>query len=210
MSAVAGKPIQLGIDPTISDKASIKDTEFGIYCQVGDYTSITESRLGDYSYVVGNCNIIYTQIGKFCSIASHVRINPGQHPLDHPALHHFTYRSKMFGMGEDHHEFFENRRTKRVVLENDVWVGHGAVIMPGVKIGTGAAIGSGAIVTRDVPQFSISAGSPARIIRYRFPVEIQEALMDIAWWDWEKEALQSALQDFRQMTAEAFVSKHGR
>lgn len=156
-----------------------------------------------------DCHIIYTQIGKFCSIANQVRINPGQHPLERAALHHFTYRSRQFGMGEDHHAFFEGRRSRQVIVKEDVWFGHGAIVMPDVKIGTGAVIGAGSVVTKDVPDFTVVAGTPARPIRQRFPKEIQTALLNIQWWNWSKSKLENALPDFRSMSAAEFVRKHG-
>ena len=84
----------------------------------------------------------------------------------------------------------------------------GAVVLPGVTIGTGAAIGAGSIVTRNVPAFAIVAGNPARIIRERFPHRIQEGLLQLAWWDWPREALGAALDDFRSLSAEAFVNRY--
>lgn len=198
----------LGITPQISTSACVTDTKFGKYCEVAGHTSIAESEVDDYSYIMNHCEIIYTQIGRFCSIAAHVRLNPGQHPLENAALHHFTYRSSQYGMGDDQLDFFENRRSQKVILEHDVWVGHGAVIMPAVKIGTGAVIGAGSIVTHDVQPFTIVAGSPAKKIRRRFPENVCRDLLIIGWWHWPKKKLQTALQDFRYLTAHEFVKKY--
>ena len=101
----------------------------------------------------------------FCSIAAHVRINPGNHPLDRVALSHFTYRSSAYGLGPDDAAFFDWRRSHRVVLGNDVWIGHGAVVLPGVTIGDGCVIGAGSVVTRDVPANCVAAGVPCKVIR---------------------------------------------
>jgi acetyltransferase-like isoleucine patch superfamily enzyme len=78
--------------------------------------SFSEVTLGDYSYVMHDTEIIHATIGKFCSIAAACRINPGNHPLDCAALHHVTYRSAMFGLGEDDARFFDWRRSHRVTL----------------------------------------------------------------------------------------------
>ena len=144
---------------------------------MGARTVLTETILGDYSYVTNDCDLIYTEVGKFCSIASHVRINPGNHPLERAALHHFTYRSRFYELHpDDDHEFFNWRRGHKVILGDDVWIGYGAVVLPGVKIGCGAAVGAGSVVTKDVSPFTIVAGVPAKTIRRRVLREVEEAL----------------------------------
>lgn len=80
--------------------------------------------------------------------------------------------------------------------------------MPGVTVGTGAAVASGAVVTKDVPPYAIVAGVPAKPIKYRFPSEIQEKLLALAWWDWEHGRLAAALMDFRELGIEAFIEKY--
>jgi phosphonate metabolism protein (transferase hexapeptide repeat family) len=202
----AGK--QLGAQPLIDPTAQVRDSSFGAYCEVGARTKVAESSFGDYSYVVNDADIIYTTVGRFCSIAAHTRINPGNHPLAKVALSHFTYRSSAYGMGPDDAAFFDWRRSYRAVLGNDVWIGHGAILLPGVKVGNGAAIGAGAVVSRDVPAFAVVVGVPARVVRYRFAPEIIAALERIAWWDWPHDRLGTALADFRALDAAAFCRKY--
>lgn len=192
----------------VADSAVIQDVSFGIFCEVCERSMITESTLGDFSYVMNDCEVIYCDMGKFCSVAAHVRINPGQHPTDRAAMHHFTYRSMMFDMGRDDTAFFAARRGEKVRLGHDVWIGHGAVIMPGVTIGTGAVVGAGSVVTRNVPDFTIVVGVPAKPLRQRFDRTTQEGLRAIAWWDWPTAVLKLALPDFRRLSAEAFVRKY--
>jgi len=165
--------------------------------------------MGDYSYVVNDSSVIYAEIGKFCSIAAHTRLNPGNHPMWKAAMHHFSYRSVSYQLGEDDdQEFFEWRRSQRVTLGNDVWIGHGAVILPGISVGTGAAVGAGAVVNRDVAPFSVVSGFPAKLLRWRFEEPVREALLRIAWWDWPRQQLREALADFRKLKAEEFVEKY--
>ena len=198
----------MGEKPVIHRTASVRASTFGIYNEVGARTKVAESSFGDYSYVVNDSDIIYTTIGKFCSIAAHTRINPGNHPLQRVALSHFTYRSSSYNLGQDDASFFDWRRSFRCEFGHDVWIGHGAIVLPGVNIGTGAAVGAGAVVTKDVPPFAIVVGNPARILRYRFTPEIIAALHRIAWWDWTHDQLASGLQDFRKMSAEEFCAKY--
>lgn len=199
----------LGLEPRIHPTARVRNSVLGAYTSIGAETSMSESTFGDYSYAVQNCSIVWADIGKFCSIAAETRINPGNHPMWRAALHHFTYRSKSYGFAvEDDKEFFEWRAAHRVVLGNDVWIGHASTILPGVKIGTGAGIGAGAVVSKDVPPFAIYGGVPAKFIRFRFPEKVQEDLMNLAWWDWPREKLEVALQDFRKLSAEEFIEKY--
>lgn len=194
--------------PCIDSTASIGQTEIGRFCEIGARCRIAETRMGDYSYVSNDTEVIYTRMGKFCSIASHVRINPGNHPLERAALHHFTYRASKYGFGDDEAAFFDWRRSHRVTMGNDVWVGHGAIILPGVSIGDGAVIGAGAIVSRDVADFAIVIGVPARPHRFRFEADIRASLKRIAWWDWPSAQLHAALQDFRALPIAAFCAKY--
>lgn len=199
----------LSEEPAVHPTAHVRESLLGPWTAVGARTSIGESVMGDYSYVVNDSSIMYTRIGKFCSIAAHTRINPGNHPLERVALHHFTYRSRSYQLGpEDDHDFFDWRRSHQVVLGNDVWIGHGAVILPGVTIGHGAAIGAGAVVSKDIPNFAVAVGVPARVIRYRFPEDIQERLLKLAWWDWDRARLAEALPDFRALSVEDFLAKY--
>ncbi len=202
----AGK--SLGEAASIHPTARVRDSTFGRWCEVGERTRVAESTFGDYAYVDRDSDIMNTEVGRFCSIAAGVRINPGNHPLERVALNHFTYRSSAYGLGDDDAGLFAWRRAHRVVLGPDVWVGHGAVILPGVTLGAGAAVGAGAVVSKDVPDFAIVVGVPARVLRLRFPDGIVAALHRIAWWDWPHERLGEAMADFRHLGAEAFCARH--
>ena len=199
----------LGLEPAIHLTASVRDATLGRYTEIGARTAFVESTMGDYSYVVNDSNIIYTTIGKFCSIAAMTRINPGNHPMQRASQSHFTYRaSAYFDDAEDDTAFFDWRRSTPVTIGHDVWIGHGAIILPGRSIGTGAVVAGGAIVTKDVAPYSIVAGNPARPIRRRFSETVAERLIALAWWDWEHGRLRAALEDFRALSVEAFLEKH--
>jgi hypothetical protein len=81
-------------------------------------------------------------------------------------------------------------------------------VLPGRNVGTGAVVAAGAIVTKDVPAYTIVAGNPARTIRRRFPEAVTDRLAALAWWDWDHEALRSALPDFRHLAVEDFLAKY--
>ncbi len=201
---------KLGLAPLIHETATVCDCTLGHYTEVGARTSMIETTLGDYSYVVNDGEIIYTTIGKFCSIAAMVRINPGNHPMWRASQSHFTYRaSAYFEDTGDEPAFFDWRRAHPVTIGHDVWIGHGAIILPGHSVGDGAVIAAGAIVTKDVPPYSIVAGTPARVVRPRFESAIARRLQVLQWWDWDHARLRGALDDFRHLPVEAFLEKHG-
>lgn len=204
---MAGKT--LGLEPLIDPTARVRQATLGRYTEIGARTSFAESTLGDYSYVVNDSDVIYTTIGKFCSIAAHTRINPGNHPMQRASQSHFSYRSSAyFPDAQDDANFFAWRRSTPVTIGHDVWIGHGAVILPGRSIGTGAVVAGGAIVTKDVAPYAIVAGNPARPIRQRFPDAVARRLLALAWWDWDHAALRAALDDFRSLPVEAFLDRH--
>ncbi|MFI5011164.1 MAG: DapH/DapD/GlmU-related protein [Hyphomicrobiales bacterium] len=202
---------KLGNQPLIDPSAQVKASTLGRYTEVGARTKLLECALGDYSYIVNDGDMAYTTAGKFCSIAAMTRINPGNHPMRRASQAHFTYRASAYFDGEeDEDQFFAWRRSYPVSIGNDVWIGHGAIVLPGRKIGDGAVIAAGAIVTKDVAPYTIVAGNPARLVKRRFPEEIAPRLIRLAWWDWSHQALRSALPDFRRLTIEAFLEKYER
>jgi phosphonate metabolism protein (transferase hexapeptide repeat family) len=200
-------PVRLGPAPTLAPSAIVRDCRFGRYTQVGEQSRMEDCLLDDYAYLQHYCDLMSVDIGKFANIAAMVRINPGFHPMERPTLHHFTYRPTMYGMSEqDDADFFRWRRRQRVVIGHDTWIGHGAVIMPGVRIGNGAVVGSNSVVTKDVPPYTIVAGVAAKVIRQRFPRAIAEAIEATAWWDWDHDTLTERLADFRDMRT--FLAKY--
>ena len=204
---MAGK--QLSAQPTIDSSASVRESRLGAYTEVGARTILLEVEMGDYSYVVNDSQITYSTIGKFCSIAAMTRINPGNHPMHRATQAHFTYRASAYFPGEaDDAEFFDWRRQHHIHIGHDVWIGHGAIVLPGRNIGTGAVITAGAIVTRDVAAYTIVAGNPARPIKRRFSEAVAGRLAELAWWDWDHEALRLALPDFRKLAIEEFLDKY--
>ena len=204
---MAGK--QLSLTPAVDPTAKLVDTELGAYTEVGARTILNEVAMGDYSYVVNDGQITYTTIGKFCSIAAMIRINPGNHPMHRATQAHFTYRASAYFPGEsDDADFFAWRREHHCTIGHDVWLGHGAIVLPGRSIGTGSVIAAGAIVTKDVAPYTIVAGNPARPVRRRFSEAVEDGLMDLAWWNWDHEMLRQALPDFRKLPVEDFLSKY--
>jgi len=203
-------PLPMTEAPWIHETALVKNSRLGAWTMVGQRCEVFQSDLLDYSYLVKDVEVFNAEVGKFANVASHVRINPTNHPMWRATLHHFTYRSKSHFMGHDDYdeEVANWRNEHRVIIGPDVWIGHGAVLMPGVSVGTGAIIGSGSVVTKNVPDYAIVAGNPAKLIRRRVSEETEAALKRVAWWDWSRDELISALADFRALDADAFARKY--
>lgn len=201
--------MKLSETPVLHPTAEVHDSTLGRYTEVGANCHVHRSTLGDYSYLVDGTQVAYAEIGKFANIAANVRIYASKHPMQRASLHHFTYRSSWYFDGEtDDAAFFEWRAENGIEIGHDTWIGHGAVIMPGVKVGHGAIIGSNAVVTRDVADFAIVVGVPAKPIRQRFPGPIADRLLALGWWDWSHDKLHQALPDFRALEIEAFLEKY--
>lgn len=147
--------------------------------------------LGYGSYISHYCEI-YAEIGRFCSIAPYVRTNRGIHPITYP----FATTSPMFfstkkqnGGAYANYMVF-NELCNPTVIGNDVWIGENVFFVGGIKIGDGAVVLAGAVVTKDVPSYAIVGGVPATVIKYRYDEETINFLLKIKWWnnseDWFK------------------------
>lgn len=148
--------------------------------------------IGKHSYINHSTKIGSAKIGKFCSIASEVVLGISNHPMEFLTTSPFIYsRNKVKSIGNilvDTDAVITNASkisTKPPAeIGNDVWIGERAIIMAGVKVGNGAVIGAGAIVTKDIPPYAIAAGVPAKVIRYRFSQDIIKKLEELRWWDY--------------------------
>jgi len=196
--------------PRIHSTAQTKGCRLGRYSAVGERTILRDVTLGAFSYFERQAEAIYADIGKFCSIAANTRINALEHPIHRVTSHKLSYRPNEYFRHQGIDQDFKGYRSgRRVTIGHDAWIGHGAVVMPGVTIGTGAVVGANAVVTRDVEPYSIVAGVPARKLRDRFPRNIAEGLMRLAFWDWDEDRIFDAIPDIQALDAEAFLKKWG-
>lgn len=204
---MAGK---LSETPLVHPTAEVAASVLGRYTEIAEFCSIQETVVGDYSYLMQGCMTFCAEIGKFANIAAMVRLNATNHPVDRATLHHFTYRASDYWDDAEHEaDFFAARRARKVTIGHDTWLGHGSTVLPGVTVGDGAVVGAGAVVSKDVAPYTIVGGVPARPIRDRFDRRTVERFQALAWWDWDHRRLRDALDDFRALSAEAFLEKHG-
>lgn len=142
-----------------------------------------------YQYPINNDKLI---IGKFCSIACKAKflMTSGNHTMKSLSTYTFPIFYEEWGLDTRHiTDAWDNRGD--IVIGNDVWIGYDAVVMSGVEIGDGAIIGTRAVVTRDVPPYTIVGGVPTRAIKKRFNDDMISALLSIKWWDWPYEKIQA-------------------
>jgi acetyltransferase-like isoleucine patch superfamily enzyme len=169
---------------------------------VGRYTyGIPRVYFGKALY--GKKEVTRLTIGKFCSIPPfrvHVFLG-GDHDILRGSSYPLGYVLRDSRYIEGHH------KTKGdVVIGNDVWIGIGAVILSGVKIGDGAVVGAYSVVRTKVPPYAIVIGNPAQIVGYRFSQEKIGALLKIKWWDWDIRKIKKALPLLTSYDMDAFIS----
>lgn len=159
----------------ITNKDSIIKSSIPIKLKLGRYVIIENSvdihsslsYIGDGTYIGKNSYIYHCgKIGKYCSIARDVGIGVGNHPIDFVYTTPLFYKKERKLVKKSTYDYTNN--DDKVIIGNDVWIGTKAIILNGVKIGDGAIIGAGAVVTKDVEPYAIVAGVPAKTIKYRF------------------------------------------
>lgn len=132
-----------------------------------------------------------TRVGRYVSIAPGVKAYSTNHPTDWISTHPVLYNPSL-GLVKDR----GLPPSAPLVIEHDVWIGHGAIITPRChRIGLGAIVGAGAVVTKDVPDFAIVAGNPARVLRYRFPDDVQALVRSSRWWELSLDELSRYMPD---------------
>lgn len=179
---------------------------------VGDYTiyndfvnepTAFEKNNVLYQYPINQDKLI---IGKFCSIACGAKFifNSANHTLSSLSTYPFPIFYEEWDLDvKDITRAWDNKGD--IVIGNDVWIGYEAVILAGVNIGDGAVIGTRAVVTKDVPPYTIVGGVPAKPIKKRFPQKIIDTLLKIKWWDWSKERISQHISEIQSGNIENLI-----
>ena len=171
---------------------------------VGDYTMYHDLLNDPKEFEINNVLYQYPinrdklKIGKFCSIACGTKFlfNSANHALDSLSTYPFPLFFEEWNLEKEKvTEAWDNRGD--IVIGNDVWIGYEAVILSGVTIGDGAIIGTRAVVTKDVPPYTIVGGVPAKPIRKRFDEKMIKELLKIKWWDWTKEKIARNIENIK-------------
>jgi len=145
-----------------------------------------------------------TRIGSFCSLAGGVRIGGTNHPLEYVSTHPFLYLANR-GFVERNDEQLLAKGNAPVVIEDDVWLGSNAVVLPGCRVARGAVVAAGAVITRDVGAYEIVGGVPARVIRRRFSGDQATRLAAVDWPGWSDDQIAERLSAFYDV--DAFIER---
>ena len=188
------------------EKLFQKETENIFTLGRGSYTApfnITLSYQPDEKNILG---------GRFCSLAHGILfLVGGNHSMKSVSSCPFdsaTFVKSMFGKSHPNVRPVTNKRKQyyQIIFGHDVWIGLGATILGGVKIGTGAVIGARAVVAKDIPPYAIAVGNPARVIKYRFDETTIRKLLAVKWWNWSLEKIADNLPLINDV--EKFLETH--
>lgn len=130
------------------------------------------------------------RIGKYCAIAGDVTFQGVNHTMKKPCMQMKFYKKITY-------EDMPTESKGKIQIGHDVWIGTKSIILSGVKVGTGAVIGAGSVVTKDVPSFAIVGGNPAKIIKYRFSEQVGKKIIETKWWNWSKQKLREKRNWFK-------------
>lgn len=144
------------------------------------------SEIGKYTFIGKNVSITKSKIGNYCSIAPGALIGMGEHDLNEISTSSLFYKNA-----------YEKLTEKECIIEHDVWIGANAIILRDVKIGIGAVVGAGAVVTKDVPAFAVAVGVPAKIIKYRFDSNKQEKIFLSKWWELNQDEAYKKIKEIK-------------
>ncbi|MEI6321662.1 MAG: DapH/DapD/GlmU-related protein [bacterium] len=184
-----------------------RQSSLGGYNVFFEGTKVVESTIGRHTYLQERSIVLQADVGNFCSLAMGSFIGLPQHSLQMVSSHPSFYLKntplvKTFSAGD-----IATCSSPRTTIGHDVWIGQNACIMAGLRIGCGAVIGAGAVVTKDVPDYAIVGGVPAKIIRYRFDEEIRSSLLKSVWWERPDIWIQEHISDF--LSVKSFAEKYG-
>ena len=190
---------------SIGDNCNIFNSCLESYTSVYSESNIIDCTIGEFTYIAGKSNLNLVKVGKFCSIGSHLICGNGEHPTDFVSTHPvFFSKLQQCGISFTDNNLFEER--KEVTIGNDVWIGARVFVRDGVKIGNGAIVGAGSVVVKDVPDYAIVGGVPAKVIRFRFAEAIIQKLQSIEWWNLSEENLRAAQPLIAQKDIQLFIS----
>ena len=174
------KQLILRRDWFCGENVSLNNVELNHKCNLAYGADLSNSNVGKFTSIGRRTTIRNALIGNFCSVSYNVSIGATSHPIDRISGSAAFYQSK-YGLVD----ITEKVKNQKTIIGHSVWIGCNAVIMEGVKVGNGAVVGAGAIVTKDLKPYEIVVGIPAKHLRYRFDKEIIDNIEKSKWWEKE-------------------------
>lgn len=187
----------------IAKNVDIKNSKLGRYTNLAHDASIVNSSIGSRTSVGRYTFVRYAEVGKFCAISWRCTIGADGHPIDRISGSGAFYRPT-FGIVPG---YISKGEVATTHIGNDVWIGCDVIIVSGVRVGDGAVIGAGSIVTKDVEPYGIYVGSPARKIGSRFDQDIIDRLEKLKWWDLPDKVLKENYKLFQQSMTDEILTK---
>lgn len=194
----------LGQDSLIRDFSQIEGCMIGRRVDIQRMAMVFDTEIGDFTYTGRNFTCWNAKIGKFCSISWNVGVGGANHDYNRISQHAFLY-APQFGMIDKGQKEGYNRFATKCIIGNDVWIGCNAVVCRDVKIGDGAVIAAGAVVTRDVAPYTIVGGVPAKMIKCRCSENLALRLQKTQWWNLPIEIIKSNFELFNSNITESSV-----
>lgn len=173
-----------------------RNVKLGKHVTIEKGSVIMSDYINDYTYIGSSSYIDKSvkKIGKFCSIAMNAKIGLQNHPFHWVSTHPIAYKKKYGFIKKDRP--LSDTNDKKTTIGNDVWIGANVTVLGGVTIENGAVIAANSLVNSNIEPYAIYAGTPAKLVKYRFDQDVIDKLNRSNWWNWERKKIQKQIPLF--------------